>query len=211
MNKGEKEVMFRKSVAILAIFIFIISNSGCVKLNYKFGKLPSSNLKTYPETPLTKSEISVVAEVFNKDETERIFDANMISKGVQPVFIVIKNESNKNYIFKKENLNQKYIPAKDVAKKFSINMHSNALKLIPLSFIFIGIPFLFMNATKTPKNNKARNYDYTSNEIDDVKIGPGRSLSGVVFIPVLDEKEKLIISLVEASTRKKVVFEFDKS
>ena len=155
------------------------------------------------------NDVYVGISFMDKSQTKRYFDADLIEKGVQPVYVVIENGSKKTYNFSKENMGIPGLDSLETAKQGARSTAGRAvgyglasLILWPLLIPAIG------DSIASSKANKAMRSDYESKEIADGTIRPMRSKYGVVFAPVLKSGEEISITLIKKETKERVIFRF---
>ncbi|MBN2483906.1 MAG: hypothetical protein JXD21_06885 [Candidatus Omnitrophica bacterium] len=201
--------MFKQVVTYFTLLCFVISTSGCA--SYQFGRLPSPYVIDHPQS-ITQNDVSVVAQVMNCDKAVTTFDCEMCEKKIQPVFIVIDNKSDSTYSFAKGDVVSHYLTAEEVAKKCARSTMGRVLSYGFLGLFIITwiifIPMAIAEAINCPKINSRMRADYADSEIPDATIGPGRSLSGIMFVPQFTSDDKLIIPLVDRATGERLLFRF---
>jgi hypothetical protein len=159
-------------------------------------KLPNE----YPYSQ-TVSNIWIAADPFYEEERIiKSFGTNLISKGIFPIHLVLKNLSTEESFFfekkncklfiknptnsdieKKQNLVKQSDPTFSVAKDTS-NTLSAALPVLIISPV-IGI-FLFEDIRRT-SDKIIRNLK--TNELIDRTLFPGESLSGFLYISIIEQ------------------------
>ena len=85
-----------------------------------------------------------------------------------------------------------------------------ALGAIVIAWV-VFIPMAIGEAINCPRINAQIRSDYLSNEIADTTIGPGRSISGVMFVAPFRSGELFTIPLVNKDTGEKLLFQFQNS
>jgi hypothetical protein len=193
----------------LIIVPFLSLTSGCA--TYKFGRLPSPYVYDHP-SPITQKNVAVAVEFLNSNQANVTFDCELTKRTISPVFIVIDNKSNVAYGFRKADVDRNYIDAEQVAKKCYRNIWTRVIGYGFLGvFIILWIVFIpaaIFEATNCSRINAQMRNDYTTNEIADTTIGPGRSISGVMFISPLKSGEAFTIPLTNRETGEKILFQF---
>ena len=62
-----------------------------------------------------KGEVRVTAAVLSREETQQVFDLDLYGKGIQPIWLEIKNESPRDYWFVRRGLDPYYFAPLEVA------------------------------------------------------------------------------------------------
>ena len=81
------------------------------------------------------------------------------------------------------------------------------LGLIVILWI-VFIPMAIGEMINCPRINSQMRADYTSNEIADATIGPGRSLSGVMYVAPFKSGTAFTIPLINRDTSERLLFQF---
>ena len=124
------------------------------------------------------------------------------------VLILINNQSRTAYYFKKELINPSFISAEVVAKKCARKTMAKQLASLPLLILPpLGIAMMISNGILGSTSNSRMEKDYMLKEIENSVVRPDSSLSGVIFMPVLSQEDKLTITLVAENTKRELVFE----
>ncbi len=204
--RKEEVVVFNKLLCIVVLMIFVISISGCAI--YRRGILPEYNMSNFPEQPIIQKDVSLGVVFFDRSQSRKLFDAEMLKRGVQPVLILINNQSRTAYYFKKELINPSFISAEVVAKKCARKTMAKQLASLPLLILPpLGIAMMISNGILGSTSNSRMEKDYMLKEIENSVVRPDSSLSGVIFMPVLSQEDKLTITLVAENTKRELVFE----
>lgn len=201
--------VFKRSVCVLLIFSFSSLVSGCA--SYRFGRLPSPYIVDQPNAT-TQENVSVAVKFLNPTEALATFDCEMDKRNISPVFVVIENKSNNTYGFRKVDVDSSYLPCEESAKKCSRSTMGRVASYGLLGVFIISaivfIPMAIGEAINCPRINAQMKSDYCTNEIADATIGPGRSLSGVMYVAPFKSGEAFNISLINKETGAKLVFQF---
>lgn len=196
--------MSRLFAVLLSITLLV---SGCA--SYKAGVLPSKDVFTY-DNKQEKNGLIAVADILDAKETKRIFQFDLQSKGVQPVYIVIDNRSTQTYEFSKANLNKNALSSQEVSEKckFSTVGRATTYGVIGL-FIW---PFLIpavVDGVGSANANKKIEDDYAYKEINDkTRIAPNGMLTGIVFVEKMKPGENFDMRLLDVETSELALFSF---
>lgn len=201
--------LFKRLVCILVILSFSSLTSGCA--SYRFGRLPSPYIIDQPNAS-TQENVSVAVKFLNSTEALATFDCEMNKRNISPVFIVIENKSNNTYGFRKADVDSSYLPCEESAKKCSRSTMGRVatygvLGLFIITWI-IFLPMAIGEAINCPRINAQMKSDYCSNEIADATVGPGRSLSGVMYVAPFKSGEAFNIPLINKETGVRLIFQF---
>lgn len=201
--------VFKKIIGILVIVSFSSLTSGCA--TYKFGRLPSPYIIDYPNSA-TQKDVSVAVKFLNPIEALSVFDCEMDKRDMAPVFIVIENKGQDSYSFKKADVDSSYLSGEEAAKKCSRSTMGRvvtygALGLFVIAWV-VFIPMAIAEMINCPKINAQMKTDYCTNEIPDTTVGPGRSLSGVMFVTPFKSADPFVIPLVNCQSGQKLLFKF---
>jgi hypothetical protein len=199
----------KKVVCILVIIPFLALSSGCA--SYRFGRLPSPYIADHPN-PMTQKDVSVAVKFLSASEALNTFDCEMNRRNISPIFIAIENKSNVQYGFRRADVDPNYISGEESAKKCSRSTMSRVggfglLGVFIIAWI-IFLPLSIAEMVNSPRINAQMRTDYTSNEIADTTIGPGRSISGVIYTSPLKSGEMFTIPLINRDTGEKLLFQF---
>ena len=194
------------AILIIPVLLFI---SGCA--SYRFGRLPSPYIVDQP-TATTQKDVSVAVKFFSASEATSTFDCEMDQRKINPIFITIENKSNAYYSFRKADVDSSFISGEEAAKKCSRSTMGRVLSYGFLGLFIITwiifLPMAIAEAINCPKINSQMRSDYTSNEIADGTIGPGRSLSGVMFVAPFNSGTALTIPLINREGGERLLFQF---
>jgi len=176
-----------------------------------FGRLPSPYAIDHPEA-ITQDGVTMMARFLSPSQALTTFDCEMLKRKIQPVFLIIDNKSDKHYSFSKVSTEASFMPAEEVAKMCARSTMGRVvtygiLGVFVITWI-IFIPMLIAEAINCPKINSRIRCDYIDCEMPDATIGPGRSVSGVVFVPPFLSDDKFIVPLVDRDTGEKLLFKF---
>ncbi len=204
--------LFYRVVCGLLIIPVLALTSGCA--SYRFGRLPSPYMGDQPNA-VTQNDVSVAIKIMSCSEGLAVFDCEMCKRKINPVFIIIENKSGNTYSFRKGDIDSSYLPSEEVFKKCARSTMGRLapyglLALCPFTWI-VFIPMFISEVINCPSINSRMRSDYTSSEIADSTIGPGRSISGVMFVAPFKSGELFTVPLVNKETGERVLFQFQNS
>lgn len=201
--------LFYKIICLSLIVPLLSLTSGCA--SYRFGRLPSPYIIDQPDA-VTQQDVSVAVKFINASEALSTFDCEMNRRNISPVFIVIENKSNNTYGFRKADVDSSYISGEEAAKKCARSTMGRVatygiLGLIVILWV-VFIPMAIGEMINCPRINAQMRTDYTNNEIADATIGPGRSLSGVMYVAPFKSGTAFTIPLMNRDKGEKLLFQF---
>ncbi len=199
-------------VSCLLIIPVLLLTSGCA--SYRFGRLPSPYIQDQPNA-ITQNGVSAAVNFLSVSEALATFDCEMGPRKINPVFIIIDNKSNVAYSFRKADVDTSYLSAEEVAKKCARSTMTRVatygiLGLVVILWV-VFIPMAIGEMINCPRINAQMRSDYLGNEIADTTIGPGRSISGVMFVAPFRSGELSTIPLVNREPGEKLLFQFQNS
>lgn len=171
---------------------------------------------------LEQQEVSVAAFLLGPEQAREQVHVELLRDRIQPLMIVVRNDSDQTYTFRKSDVDSRYLPAREAAKGAQIHPVVHAARvtrwiiwLLP-GVLFnaviepsTGLPFPGMDEIAsrppTPRNREVAE-DFLRNEIPDGQIGPHESVSGLMFIRPPRLWSTLPIKLVNARTQEPLVF-----
>lgn len=196
--------MNRLFAVLLSIALLV---SGCA--SYKSGVLPSKDVFTY-DNKQEKNGLIAVADILDAKETKRVFQFDLQSKGVQPIYIIIDNRTTQTYEFSKANLNKNALSSQEVADKCKFSTVGRATTYGVLG-LFVW-PFLIpavVDGVGSANANKKIEDDYAYKEIiDKSRIAPNGMLTGIVFVEKMKPGENFDMRLLDVETSELVLFSF---
>ncbi len=201
--------MLKRAICLVLCISVLSLTSGCA--TYKFGRLPSPYVIDQPSS-VTQKNVAVAVKFMDSAEALAVFDCEMDKHKISPVFIIIENKSSETYGFRKADIDSSYLSGEEVAKKCARSTMTRVLTYGALGLVVIAwivfIPMMIGEMINCPKINAQMRSDYCGNEIADATIGPGHSLSGVMFVAPFKSGEQFTIPLVNKETGERVIFRF---
>lgn len=195
---------FVRVIAMLVLSSFLLTSCA----SYTSIALPQKDVTTLNQFDKINN-VYVGVSFMDKAECQRYFDADLIDKGVQPIYMVIENGSEKTYLFSKESIG---IPKMDSLQASEKGERSTAGRIAGYGALSLILwPFLIpaiADGISSSNANKSLRADYESKQIADGPIRPRVSRYGVFFSPVLQSGEEISISLIEQESKESLVFRF---
>jgi hypothetical protein len=195
----------KKAISLVLLCVFFVQ--GCA--TYRAGVLPSKDVFTY-DNRQEKDNLYVAANILDIKETKRIFQFDLQSKGVQPIYIVIDNRGKQTYEFSKANLNKNALSSQEVAEKckFSTVGRATTYGIAGLFIWPLLIPAV-VDGVGSANANKRIEDDYAYKEITDkARIQPNGMLTGVVFVEKMKPGEDFTMRLLNMETNDLALFSF---
>ncbi len=196
----------KRAMVICLVASFFLE--GCA--TYHAGLLPTKDVMNY-DNRQSQDNVYVIAKFLDTRETKQIFQFDLISRGIQPVFIVMDNRSPKTYDFKKSDINKQIMSAQEVADKckFSTVGRATTYGVLGLFIWPFLIPAVVDGVGSSQANTKIEN-DYAYKEMQDGRLMPNGLMNGVVFVPKMKEGEDFTIRLKDVDTNGILRFSFQK-
>jgi hypothetical protein len=192
---------------ILSSVLILTLLSGCIS-RYKPGPLPEL------DAPLSvgadhKESITVAIKGLTITEIDRSYRLPLQKENIQPVLIVIENNSSRRLAFSKDNV-QLY---RYTAEYIAIDMKkSNSFRSVFFGFficaamlivhpfsIVLAVPMFGETFRKKGINNKIKEY-VVGNEIEDAIIEPGSEHYGVFYTKTISNRQEVLIELFDEDT-----------
>jgi len=195
----------RKVLASILISMFFLQ--GCA--TYRGGVLPSKDIFTYSNIQ-EKNGLNVAADILDTRKTKQIFQFNLQSKDIQPIYIIIDNRSDQTYEFSKANLNKNCLSSQEVADKckFSTAARAGTYGVIGIFIWPFLIPAVIDGIGSASANRKIED-DYAYKEIEGkARILPNGMLTGIVFVEKMKPGETFTMRLINVETNALELFSF---
>lgn len=195
---------FVRVISTIVISSFLLTSCA----SYTSIALPQKDVTTLNQFDKINN-VYVGISFMDKAECQRYFDADLIDKGVQPIYMVIENGSEKTYLFSKESIG---IPKMDSLQASEKGERSSAGRIAGYGALSLIIwPFLIpaiADGISASNANKSLRADYESKQIADGPIRPRLNRYGVFFSPILQSGEEISVQLIEQESKKPLVFRF---
>lgn len=190
MNMKSRVLLY---VASLALF------SGCA--SYQAVSLNSLN-QEYLNEMTEEPGLLVGAKAFNKLDCKNYLDRDVISEGYQPVQIMIRNNSNKTWLFSLNNVNIPIAHAQDVAQKVHTSTIGRAAGYgVGALFLWPLIIPAIVDGVKSSEANRMLDQDFAQKTARDQVIYPHSGMNSILFIPVADYRDSFNITLLDQNTQ----------
>lgn len=172
---------------------------------------------------IQKDSVEVAVEFLDARRTKEAFHADFLRNGLQPIRVLIQNGSDQPYLFRKADVDRRYLPAASVARRVYVHPAETVARLVKwVAFFIPGLVFEsivepmtaldfpgIQEAARRPPtpDNRSIKADFLKHEIADAKILPNGSLAGVMFIRPPKLGSVLTVKLFNARTQQPVVFD----
>ena len=184
--------------------------------------LPSTALKDYADR-IQKEHVTVAVRFLTADQTRAAFHVDLHQRHIQPVLVMIRNDSDAAYRFNKASVDKRYFPAGRVARFAQVSRIAMARQYLRwLAFLIPGVlfdtvveptttiefPGIQGAAQRPPRAHpEAVRAAFLRAEIPDGDVAPHRAQAGVVFIHPPRLGREFPITLVNVSTGQPLVFD----
>lgn len=186
------------------LFLF----TGCA--TYKPVATLSSNVTEY-KNQIDQNGVTVAIKVLNDDEIRSIFKRNIHERGVQPVFIVIQNNSKSTYEFSKSTVNKPIYFPHEAAERGRYSVGWRVVWFSPFIIsVFLWpllLPALIGGAGAAEANQEMRK-DYANKELPDGKIAPNGTSSGFLYFNKQALGRDLLIKVSNVETTQGLYYSF---
>ena len=167
------------------------------------------------KTTMPKESAQTVAlghHALTENECKCYLGRNVIKKGIQPVLITISNNTNKHFILSKENLSLACERIDAVAKKVHTSTVGRAVGY-GIAGIFIW-PFIIpaiVDGIRSSEANHELDSDYTYKALSDQIIAPDSTVSGLVFVPMIEYTENFSWTLIDQDSGDRFVLKSNRN
>lgn len=199
--------MMSRKVKVAGIMVMMcVLFSGCA--SYNTMSLPSADTFAYSNRQ-TVENVSIAVEFFDASQTKKVFQTDLLSKGYQPVYIVIDNRSKATYIFNKSQISKNCYDASVIAEKCGFSTTGRATSYgVGAIFLWpLAIPAI-VDGTGSARANTQMKNDYAMKEIKNGRVSPNGLLNGVVFVDKMANGEHFDIRLQNIETNEILLFNF---
>ena len=158
---------------------------------------------------LQKEGVSVDVQIMSAEETQDVFDVNLIRHGIQPLVITIRNGSQATYRFRKADVDARYIPAAVAATKAYENPVAVGADLVQRTTNSLH-QIIFPPPKQVPGRpilNRNIQQSFVKEEIPDADIAPNGSLSGFLNLRPQAPGVPLRVTLINLQTQQPLVFD----
>ena len=196
--------------------VVLVLALGCSTLGYGSPQELQQAESVHALSRIEHAQVSVEVERYAADETQAIFGADLVRHGMQPVSLIIDNESPEAYVFLKTNVDDHYIPATEVAKvayENPVQVGAHGLLwvvLLPSQMLRILKQYAHKTTKASlvgPPTNQQIRADFVKREIADTTVGPNGSIAGHLFIHPIKQGGRVTVKLINAQTQAPLVFD----
>lgn len=165
--------------------------------------------ETFRDRALTQSDgdLTVSVAVLGADESERVFGAPLATKGIQPVWLNVRNTGSGPYVFLPAAMDPRYYSPLEAAYRFHAQTQAVLLAHGVMMYLFLPAlaptPYFYLKAKAA---NRELDEVFVGRAIESAIVHPGDSLSGFVLVTLDLGVKEVSVELVGGQGRK--VFEF---
>ena len=187
---------------------FVVCGPGVSQARHQAFDMSKSARPSAPGT-VQQAGVSVNVQCLTAEETNDIFDTDLVGKGIQPLVITIHNDSQQTYQFRKADVDDHYIPAATAARAAYENpiAESAGVATRALSKVWSLLPHKQKEALPSSVLNKEVRASFVREEIADADIGPGGSRSGFMYTKPQQPGSHISVRLINSQTQEPLVFE----
>jgi len=149
-------------------------------------------------------DVLVAAKVFNNADCKKYLDRDVLSKGYQPVQIIIKNDSAKTLIFDPEQVSLPCAKIEQIIELVHTSTVGRATGYGAAAFFTCGlfaIPAI-VDGVKSSNANSALDADYFAKAAKRQILPPNSKLNGLLFIPSGSYTSSFKVTLTEEGSNK---------
>lgn len=163
----------------------------------------------YRDRALTRTDgdLTVSVAVLGADESARVFGAPLAAKGIQPVWLHVRNEGRGPYVFLPAATDPRYYSPLEAAYRFHAQTQAVLLAHGMMMYLFLPAmaptPYFYLKAKAA---NRQLDEVFVSEAIESAIVHPGDSLSGFVLVTLDQGVKEVTVELVGGEGRK--VFQF---
>ena len=165
--------------------------------------------------------VSVLLDVLDRRRTQELFHADLLGRGVQPLFLAIRNGSGQTYQFSKADVALPLMPSAQAAQRSLLHPAARAARLVQWGLFFfpglvmqsvveptttLDFPVFEETAKRPPRaDRQAITAEFQQQEIADGAISPDGTKTGFVFVRPLRMGQTISLRLINAATQQPLV------
>lgn len=166
--------------------------------------------------------VSVLLDVVDRRRAQELFHADLLGRGVQPIFLAIRNGSGQTYQFSKADVALPLMPPAQAAQRSLPHPARRAARLIKWGLFFfpglvmqsiveptttLDFPVFEETAQRPPRaDRRAITAGFQQQEIADGAIGPDATQTGFVFVRPLRMGQTVPLRLINTATQQPLAF-----
>lgn len=161
---------------------------------------------SFMDRAVTKSDpdVQVTVAVLSSKESKQLFGVNLAGKGIQPVWISIKNESKEPYLFLQRTIDAHYYSAAEAAYISHFSTKKRLLSYGLIAFLFFPVLFFApVSYFSARRANKKIDTFFQKHGIHNDIVMPEKTVAGFVFTPLDVGTKKVTIALYGEKEQKK--------
>ncbi len=152
-------------------------------------------------------DVVVTAAVLDDRESERFFGVPMARRGIQPIWLEIKNEGTERFRLRLASIDPNYYPPLEAAYVNHFHIGRRVLAFGAMAWLFL--PFLLLMPFKilgARAANRRMNEFFEEHAIGWGLIAPGATLAGFVFTSLDEGTKQFSVGLLGISGTRKIAF-----
>lgn len=155
--------------------------------------------------------VEVHVRALSSEESSQLLGHNLPSQGIQPVYVMIENNSPHEYSICPDSIDLNHIEAKKVAEKIKRLALPRTIAFKVLGFLFW--PFMIpgtIDTIHTFHSYKLLKQDYAAKSMKEEIVPVYSTVNRILFVPVDDFKDTFTVTLTERGKQKSEIFEISK-
>ncbi len=151
--------------------------------------------------------VVIFARAITPDESKRYFGHDLISRGVQPLQLMIQNNTSEEYSLCPSSIDLDRVEASKVAFKVTKSAIPRAIAYRVASLLFwpFAIPSTIDSIRVATHHNKLKR-DLKAKAVKDEVIAPYTTFHRILFVPVQKFKEVFKVTLIDLDTLQPMEF-----
>ena len=211
-----------RQVGILLGIIMLPSALAAESILSSFHRPAPSNqeIEQHPHR-MQQHQVSVVIEILDEEQAESVFGVDLPKHGIQPVSVMVHNNSGETYRFRKAQVEPATVPTSVAARAACPNPVITGLRfvrwgvlVVPVSvlkFFLEAVPRLYVPTlgewVRRPVTCSDVQADFAKGELADADVPPGGLLAGFLFTRPMPPGTAVHLSLIDARSQHPLVFE----
>lgn len=159
-----------------------------------------------PLTTARRSNVTLAAHLFDKQDCKKYLDRDVIAKGYMPIQLFIQNDSEKEYSFCISRVSLPCASAEEVSKKVHTSTVGRAAGYGAAAFLTCGlfaIPAV-VDGVKSMEANDSLDEDFASKAGRDQVIAPYSHATMILFVPTVSFQRSFDVTLLDADAKPKI-------
>jgi len=152
----------KRLASVFLIMFHLLYISGCTYYNTT-GRFPAKNIESY-SNKLTKDNLTIAVKYLNRREVSNTFQRNMLGYGIQPLFVIIENNSPNVYYFDRDKCSERVYRADEVAERLKFTQGARTFFLMISYVIFPLLLITVPEYISASRGNDMMLKDYISKD-----------------------------------------------